>query len=59
MKMSVIVIKVPLYDYDQDDNVVPINKEDVEEIFGIISSKDGVAGYSIGSIELVEEDWEV
>ena len=59
MKCKVVVIKVPLYDYDEDDNVCPINDKDVEEIVGIIKSRDDVAGYSIGSIDVVEEDWNI
>lgn len=59
MKCKVVVIKVPLYDYDEDDNVHPINDEDVEEIVGIIKSRDDVAGYSIGSIDVVEENWNI
>ena len=59
MKCKVVVIKVPLYDYDEDDNAHPINDEDVEEIVGIIKCRDDVMGYSIGSIDVVEEDWNI
>ncbi len=59
MKCKVVVIKVPLYDYDEDDNVHPLSNEVVEEIVGYIKGVDDVAGYSIGSIEVEEEDWNI
>lgn len=59
MKCKVVVIKVPLYDYDEDDNVHPINDEDVEEIVWLIKTMDDVVGYSIGSIDVVEENWNI
>ena len=59
MKCKVVVIKVPLYDYDEDDNVHPINDEDVEEIVWLIKCMDDVVGYSIGSIDVVEENWDI
>jgi hypothetical protein len=59
VKCKVVVIKVPLYDYDEDDNVHPLSNEVVEEIVGYIKGVDDVAGYSIGSIEVEEEDWNI
>lgn len=59
MKCKVVVIKVPLYDYDEDDNVHPLSNEVVEEIVEYIKGVDDVAGYSIGSIEVEEEDWNI
>lgn len=59
MGMKMVVIKIPLYDYNEDDTVRPLTGSVVDEIMEDIKGKDDVCGWSIGSIELVEEDWEV
>lgn len=58
MRIPVVVIKVPLYDYDDDDQMVPLEGETLEAVVESIKTADDVRGWSIGSIELVEEDWE-
>lgn len=57
MRIPVVVIKVPLYDYDEDV-MVPLEGEVLKEVVESIKTADDVRGWSIGSMELVEEDWE-
>lgn len=59
MKCKVVNIKIPLYDYDDKEVPFAMPDEDVEEILAIIKSKDDVAGYSIYSIEVAEEDIDI
>jgi hypothetical protein len=56
MKVPVVVIKVPLYDYDEEDRMFPLEGDDLEEALAFIKSHDDVAGFSISSIEVVEEE---
>jgi hypothetical protein len=56
MKIPVVVIKVPLYDYNEEDVKRPFNEAEVEEALGWIKSKDDVAGFSIDSIAVEYEE---
>ena len=58
MKIPVVVIRVPLYDLGENEKPVPFSEEEVQEIFQAIQSEDDVMGYSIGKIELLEEEWD-
>lgn len=58
MKVPVVVIRVPLYDYNEHDQRIPFTKDQVEEVIGYIRGKDDVCGYSIDSIEITEEEWD-
>lgn len=59
MMIPVVVIKVPLYNMGEDDQPIPYTKEEVQEILQSISCVEDVAGYTIESIEVEEEDWDV
>lgn len=56
MKIPVVVIKVPLYDYNGEDVKRPFNEAEVQEALEWIKSKDDVAGFSIDSIEVEYEE---
>lgn len=59
MKCKVVNIKVPLYDYDDNEVPFAMSDVDVEAILAIIKSEDDVAGYTIYSIEVTEEDIDI
>ena len=56
MKCPMLVIKVPLYDVDENEQMVPFSKEAAMEVLNSLEYVDGFEGFTIGSISLEEED---
>jgi hypothetical protein len=58
MQVPTVIITVPLYDYDEDDNMVPFTDEQVNEVFSYMQKKDDFCGYAINEMFVEYYDWE-
>lgn len=51
--MKVLILEVPLYNYDEDDNIIPLGDEDTQDILDCVESSDfDIAGYCIQSAHI-------
>lgn len=58
MKVPTIIIEIPLYNYDEDDNMVPFTDAEVEEVLKIMRQRDDYCGYTINDLFVEYYDWE-
>lgn len=54
-----VTLKIHLYDIDENDNYVPMSREDAEDAIIDISHKNDVAGFSITDMTITTEEFEV
>lgn len=54
MKCKKIVLEIVLYDYDENDQQIPMNDEQAKEALEEISYSDNVQGYFFTDIRLEE-----
>lgn len=57
MDMPTVIIEIPLYRIDENDNRVPFTDEEVVEALEFMKQKDDFCGYSINDLFL--ETYEV
>ena len=51
--MKVLILEVPLYYYDEDDNLILLGDEDTQDVLDCVESSDpDIAGYSIQSAHI-------
>ena len=50
-----VVLKLAIYDYDENDEPIRMSDEDTETCVNYITSVDGVNGYSITSYDVIED----
>ena len=51
-KIPTVTLEIPLYEYDDDDNMVPLEGERLEETISEITSVDEVRGFAVGNYKV-------
>lgn len=59
MKTKVLTIKIALYEYNEDGDVVALDNETAEEAVSLITGEGFIKDYSIYDYEVNEEEIEV
>lgn len=54
-----VILKLHLYDMDEDDNYIPMEGESLEESINDIRKSDDVAGFTITDFEVTTEKLDV
>lgn len=50
IQVPCVLISVPLYDVDDDNNVIPFTIDEVEEALDFMEAKDDFCGYTIDKV---------
>ena len=51
-KIPTVTLEIPLYEYDDDDNMVPLEGERLEETISEITSVSEVRGFAVGNYKV-------